>query len=204
MLIFLPRFYNFLFYLKKGETRVNKFIYNFTVTMTTTRKRYRSKGRTRNRRKKGSKRNRISKYVGRGAGSRYESSNVKRRRTSNVSGRGIVSALKNLGKFAARNAPTILKGARYLASKSGNKTLKSIANSELLDMGADRLSAKFKGRGAMKRSSVKQQAKNVVRKLIALYGEEGTRKILRKYMSTRGRGVVGKVLGNILATVLPF
>ena len=176
--------------------------------MVARRKRNRSQSRSNNRRKRrrGSKRNRNNyKYKGgRGVGSAYESSYVKRRRTPNVHGRGILSALKSLGKFAARNAPTILKGARYLVGKVGNKTLKNIAGSKLLDIGAEKLSENFRGRGVIKRSAVKKQAKIVVRKLVALYGQEGTRKILRKYMASRGRGVVGKVLGGILSTILPF
>lgn len=175
--------------------------------MATARNKYRSKGRRRRsgrRRKTSSKRGRNYKRRGRGARSMYESSNVKRRRTSNVHGRGIISKLKSLGKFAARNAPTILKGTRYLANKSGNKILQGIANSELLDMGAEKLSSKFKGRGALKKSSVKRQAKAAIRKLVALYGEKGTRKILQKYMSTHGRGLIGKVIANALKEILPF
>ena len=175
--------------------------------MSTTRNKYRSKGRKKRsgrRRKTGSKRGRNFGRRGRGTKSMYESSNVKRRRSSNVHGRGAISKLKSLVKFAARNAPTILKGTRYLANKSGNKVLKNIANSELLDMGAEKLSAKFKGRGALKRSSVKRQAKATIRKLIALYGKEGTRKILQKYMSTNGRGFLGNLLGNTLSKLLPF
>ena len=120
-------------------------------------------------------------------------------------GRGIGSLLKGLGKFAAKNAPTILKGVRSMVNKSGNKTLKSIVNSDFLDQGASAISKKFGGRGAVGGGgAIKKQAKSVIRKLIRVYGEEGTRKILRSYMKTRGRGMVGKVLGGILASILPF
>ena len=37
-----------------------------------------------------------------------------------------------------------------------------------IDLGAEKISQKFKGRGVLKRKTVKQQAKTVVRKLIAL------------------------------------
>ena len=141
---------------------------------------------------------RRSRRGGRGVG--YETSSTRRRRTP-ANGRGIGSMLKGIGKFAARNAPAILKGARYLAGKSGNKTLKSLADSQLLDQGSSALSNRFGGRSA---SKLKTQARTVVRKLIRKYGEEGARKILIKYMSTRGRGVVGKVLGGILAKIFPF
>lgn len=137
-----------------------------------------------------------------GRGRNYESSSVRRRRTP--AGRGIASLLKGIGKFAAKNAPKILKGARYLAGKSGNNTLKAIANSELLDDGASLISKRFGGRGAMKNSAVRAQAKNAVRKLIKMHGVEGAKKILRSYVRTRGRGVVGKVLGGLLSSILPF
>ena len=95
-----------------------------------------------------------------------------------------------------------MKGVRYLSKKSGNKTLQSIANSKLLDQGADYLSDKFKGRGV--RSSTRKQANTLVNKMIRLYGRDGTRKILASYMRANGRGVIGKVLANILGSILPF
>ena len=118
-----------------------------------------------------------------GRGTSYETSSTRRRRTP-TRGRCIGSLLKGIGKFAAKNAPTILKGVRYMANKSGNKTIKALANSDLLDQSASAISKKFGGRGSMKSSSVKKQAKDVVRKLIKVYGEEGARKILRSYMKT--------------------
>ena len=114
-----------------------------------------------------------------------DSSMTKRRRTS--SGRGIASVLKSLSKFAAADAPTILKGARYLAGKSGNKNIRRLANSSLLDTGAEFISNRFGGRGAMKRNAVRRQAKSVVAKLIKLHGREGARKIIASYMNSRGR-----------------
>ena len=116
---------------------------------------------------------------------------------SNQTGRGIGSLLKGIGKFAAKNAPT---------NKSGNKTLTSLANSELLDRGASAISKKFGGRSATMKGSAaaKRQAKTTVRKLIKRYGVEGAKKILRTYVKTRGRGAVGKILGVILATILLF
>ena len=136
-----------------------------------------------------------------GRGRSFDSSSVKRRR-SKTDGRGLASAFKSIAKFAAKNAPTILKGVRYLSKKSGNKTLQSIAKSKLLDQGADYLSDKFKGRGV--RSSTRKQAKTLVNKMIRLYGRDGTRKILASYMRANGRGVIGKVLANILGSILPF
>ena len=141
---------------------------------------------------------RRSRRGGRGVG--YETSSTRRRRTP-ANGRGTGSMLKGIGKFAARNSPAILKGARYLAGKTGNKTLKLLADSQLLDHGASALSNRFGGRGA---SKLKTQARTVVRKLIRKYGEEGARKILRKYMSTRGRGNIGKILGGLFSNVFPF
>ena len=109
-----------------------------------------------------------------------DSSMTKRKRTS--SGRGIASVLKSLSKFAAANAPTILKGARYLAGKSGNKNIRRLANSSLLDTGAEFISKRFGGRGAMKINAVRRQAKSVVAKLIKLYGREGARKIIATWI----------------------
>ena len=134
----------------------------------------------------------------------YETSSTRRRRAPTADsggGRGIASVLKGIGRFAAKNAPAILKGARYLAGKSGNKTLKSLASSSLLDQGASAILKKFGGRGGGK---LKVQARAVVRKLVQRYGEEGARKILRKYMSTRGRGAIGKIIGGILGSIFPF
>ena len=138
----------------------------------------------------------------------YETSLVKRRRTP-TGGRGIGSLLKGLGKFAAKNAPTILKGARFLADKSGNKTAKSLMSSRLLDRGASELTKRFGGRGGKSmmmggNNSAKRKAKTAVRRLIRRYGVEGTRRILRGYVKSRGRGTVGKVLGGILSSILPF
>ena len=127
---------------------------------------------------------------------------TKLRRTS--SGRGIASVLKSLSKFAAANAPTILKGARYLAGKSGNKNIRRLVNSSLLDTGAEFISHRFGGRGAMKRNAVRRQAKSVVAKRIQLYGREGARNIITSYMNSRGREVIGKVVGSILSSILPF
>ena len=56
----------------------------------------------------------------------------------------------------------------------------------------------------MKRNAVRRQAKSVVAKLIKLYGREGARKIIASYMSSHGRGFIGKVLGSILGSILPF
>ena len=140
-----------------------------------------------------------SRCSGRG----YETSSTRRRRAPTTDGRGIGSILKGIGRFAAKNAPAILKGARYLAGKSGNKTLKSLASSSLLDQGASAISKKFGGRGGGSKQ-LKSPARAVVRKLIRRYGEEGTRKILRKYMSTRGRGAIGKIIGGILGSIFPF
>ena len=112
--------------------------------------------------------------------------------------------MKNLGRFAAKNAPTLLKGARFLAEKSGNKTIQSLANSEMLDKAASMASERFGGRGSASKSQAKRQAKTAVAKLIKLYGTEGTRRILRAYVKTKGRGVVGKVLGGLLSTIFPF
>ena len=140
----------------------------------------------------------------RGRGGSYETSSIKRRRTP-TDGRGIGSLLKGLGRFAAKNAPTILKGVRYLANKSGNKTVKDLASSRLLDRGAAEVSKRFGGRGSSsKQNAARSQAKRAVRKLIKLYGVERTRNILRSYVKSRGRGVIGKVLDGLLSTILPF
>ena len=156
-------------------------------------------------RRRGGRRTRKAgrRYRGRRSGrGGYETSSTRRRRAPTADGgRGIASVLKGIGRFAAKNAPAILKGARYLAGKSGNKTLKSLASSSLLDQGASAISKKFGGRGGGK---LKVQARAVVRKLVRRYGEEGARKILRKYMSTRGRGAIGKIIGGILGSIFPF
>ena len=159
--------------------------------------RQRAKSRLRRRRSKTRRRTK------RGRGGSYETSLTRRRRMP-TGGRGIGSILKGLGRFAAKNAPQILKGARHLAGKSGNKTLKAIADSELLDAGANTLSKRFEGRGATKANKARAQARNAVNRLIKIYGKEGTRKILRSYMRAHGRGAVGKVLGGILSTIFPF
>lgn len=155
-------------------------------------------------RRRGKRRTRSSRTYHKGRGS-YNTTSVKRRRApTNPNGRGIGSALKGLAKFAAKNAPTILKGARFLAKKTGNETIQNIANSRVMDTVARNISKKYGGRGVMKKSSVKRQAKTVIAKMKKLYGDEGTRKIIRSYLKTEGRGAVGNVLGGILSTIFPF
>ena len=142
---------------------------------------------------------------GRGNGMGYETSSTKRRRNPMMRGRGIGMLLKVIGRFAAKNAPTILKGARFFARQTGNKMLNKLINSKALDKGAEMISDKFGGRGAMPiPSSTKRQPKSVVRKLIKLYGVDGARRILRSYVRSRGRGAIGKVIGSILSSILPF
>ena len=147
-----------------------------------------------------------TKIFKRGRGN-YNTATVKRRRNppTRLSGRGILSHVKKLATFAAKNAPTILRGARYLAKKSGNKTVSNIANSKLLDVAAKNVSKRFGGRGgALKPTAVKRQAKSVVNKLIKLYGAQGAQKILRAYLNTLGRGPVGSVIASVLGSILPF
>ena len=154
--------------------------------------------------RKSGRKGRRGVHRSRRSGRGYETSSTRRRRAPTTDGRGIASVLKGIGRFAAKNAPAILKGARYLAGKSGNKTLKSLASSSLLDQGASAISKRFGGRGGGCSKQLKSQARAVVCKLIRRYGEEGTRKILRKYMSTRGRGAIGKIIGGILGSIFPF
>lgn len=167
-------------------------------------KKYNTVKRTKNgrRNKRSNRKNKNSK---RGRGN-YNTSTVKRRRNppANLSGRGIIDHIKKLAKYAAKNAPAILQGARFIANQSGNKTLSKYANSRLLDFAARKVSRKFGGRGVLKPTAVKKQAKTVVNKLIKLYGRQGAQKILRSYMKTVGRGPFGAMLGFALQNILPF
>lgn len=76
----------------------------------------------------------------------------------------------------------------------------------MADRGARAISNKYGGRGArpIKGNSPRLQAKAVVQKLINIYGKAGTKKILAEYMRTNGRGSIGKILGGILSSILPF
>ena len=154
------------------------------------------------------RRRRTRRRSGRGT-NMYETSSTKCRRTP-TTGHGIGNFLKGLGKFAAKNSHNKLKGARYLAEKSGNKTLRNIANSELLDKGADFAQGRFGGRGA---STVRGKDRRAVNNLVRKYVKAGARKILRAYVNqakrkSRGKGrgfisTIGKV-ANVLRSILPF
>ena len=154
-------------------------------------------------------RRRRNKRGGRGGSKRYDSTSVRRRRSPTV-GRGFGNFMKGLTKFAAKNSKNILKGARFLAEKSGKKTLQNIANSELLDKGAEFVEGRFGGRGA---SRVRMRARRAVNALVRKYGKQGARKILRAYVNQakrksrgKGRGVISTIgkIANVLGSILPF
>ena len=166
-------------------------------------------GRRKKRSQKGRKR-------GRG-GMAYNASTTKRRRTPRgAGGRGFKSILKDIGKFAAKNAPHILKGARYLADKTGNKTVKNVMSSSMLDKGADEIVKRFGsggGRGGnMQKSKLKRDAFALVKRLLRRYGNKGTRKILMRYVKSitkakgkrGGRGNIGESVGKFLGSLFPW
>lgn len=166
--------------------------------------------RTRNRRRGGRRRRRRVRRRNKGRG--YNSTGIRRRRT----GRGVLSNLKKVGRFALKHQDKIIKGARFLAKKSGNKTIQKIANSGLVDKGAQLLQRHFgegntsgrgMSKGRKKKRLSKKKARAAVRSLIRKYGKTKTKRMLNQMVKNGGRGFVGQLIGGLaqgITSLIPF
>lgn len=128
---------------------------------------------------------------------RYNSTSVTRHRTGLKRGAGIWSTLKKGARLAAKNAPTILKGARAVAKLTGNKRLQSTINSKLFDRVAAKLANEKPGSG-IKRMT-KSTARLVINQMVQIYGITKTRAILNAYLAGNKKG--GSFFKDLIGTI---